>query len=395
MRKGWEIKKIGEICEVLNGGTPDTKVKEYWDGENLWITPKDMGKLNSIYVNDTERKITAAGLKNSSAKVLPPNSVILSSRAPIGHLAINTKPIATNQGCKGIVPSDKINKTFLYYFLKNSIQLLNDLGSGTTFKELSGSKLSLVEIPIPPLPEQHRIVAILDAAFAAIDKARANIERNIQNARDLFQSKLEEIFTVNKDDWREEKLDNVAKIMYGYTTKSSNNGNAKLLRITDIQNNEVDWSAVPYCKIEKDDYSKYKLKDGDIVFARTGATTGKSYLVKNPPTSVFASYLIRLQNNADILDPEFLFLFFQTSTYWDRINTGISGSAQGGFNASKLKELIVCFPNDKKDQHRIIHNLNLIKNKIQILESKYSNKANELDHLKKSILQKAFNGELT
>ena len=90
MKKGWVVKTLDEISEILNGGTPDTTVQKFWDGENLWITPKDMGRLKSIYVDDTLRKITDEGLKNSSAKILPPNSIILSSRAPIGHLAINT-----------------------------------------------------------------------------------------------------------------------------------------------------------------------------------------------------------------------------------------------------------------------------------------------------------------
>lgn len=154
------VKPLGEIAEIVNGGTPDTKVKEFWDGEILWITPKDMGKLESIYVADTERKITDKGLKNSSAKLLPINSVILSSRAPIGHLAINTKPISTNQGCKGIVPNKNLDSLFLYYFLKHSVELLNELGTGTTFKELSGSKLATVSVPFPPLEEQQRLVSI-------------------------------------------------------------------------------------------------------------------------------------------------------------------------------------------------------------------------------------------
>src|SRR5947207_6047509 len=121
-----------------------------------------MGKRLSPYVGDTERKITDLGLRNSSAQMLPPHSVILSSRAPIGHLVINTEPMATNQGCKGLIPGDQLQYKFLYYYLKNSIDLLNSLGAGTTFNELSGTKLKDVTIAIPPVPEQQRIVGILD-----------------------------------------------------------------------------------------------------------------------------------------------------------------------------------------------------------------------------------------
>ena len=108
MRAGWQVKTLGDVCEVVNGGTLKTGVKEYWGGEHLWITPAEMGKRLSPYADDTARKITSQGLRDSSARLLPPNSVILSSRAPIGHLVINTKPMATNQGCKGLVPNESL-----------------------------------------------------------------------------------------------------------------------------------------------------------------------------------------------------------------------------------------------------------------------------------------------
>ena len=203
------MKKLGEVCEIFNGGTPDTKIAEFWGGDNLWITPKDMGKLDDIYVDDTGRKITDAGLKNSSAKILPINSIILSSRAPIGHLAINTKEIATNQGCKGIVPKKGLAVLFLFYFLKNSVELLNSLGSGTTFKELSGSKLAEVKIPFPALYEQCRIVKILNEVFLALAKAKENAEKNLQNARELFESYLQSVFVKPGDGWEEKKLGDV------------------------------------------------------------------------------------------------------------------------------------------------------------------------------------------
>jgi type I restriction enzyme S subunit len=190
----WEEKKLGEVCKIFNGGTPDTKVKEYWGGDNLWITPKDMGKLNSIYVEETNRKITDSGLKNSSAKILPQNSVILSSRAPIGHLAINTKPMSTNQGCKGIIPNKRLNSLFLYYFLKNSFQLLNELGSGTTFKELSTIKLSDVKISLPSISEQQKIVKRLDALSAETKRLEAIYQQKLLNLEEFKKSLLQKAF---------------------------------------------------------------------------------------------------------------------------------------------------------------------------------------------------------
>ena len=165
MRQGWEESTIGEVSEIVNGGTPKTGVSEYWNGKHLWITPAEMGKRQSPFVKNTERKISGAGLKNSSAKLLPVNSVILSSRAPIGHLVINKEPMAFNQGCKGMIPNSNLFYKFLFYYLFYNVDLLNSLGTGATFKELSGSKLKDVSIPLPPLPEQKRIVAVLDEHF--------------------------------------------------------------------------------------------------------------------------------------------------------------------------------------------------------------------------------------
>ena len=114
---GWPVARISDIAEVVSGGTPKSGVSEYWDGGIEWITPKDMGRARELYVSTTERNISKTGLEQSSAKLIPENSVILSTRAPIGHLVINAVPMAFNQGCRGLIPNAKINTKFLYYFL--------------------------------------------------------------------------------------------------------------------------------------------------------------------------------------------------------------------------------------------------------------------------------------
>jgi type I restriction enzyme, S subunit len=222
---GWESSTIGDICDVVNGGTPKTGVPEYWGGAHRWITPAEMGKRSTPYVDQTERTISDQGLQNCSARPLPPYSVILSSRAPIGHLVINTEPMATNQGCKGLVPRSRINHKFLYYYLGSIVDLLNDLGTGTTFKELSGGKLKEVRVPVPPLAEQRRIVAVLDEAFDGIATARANTEKNLQNARKLFESHLEAVFTQGGTDWVEMTLGDVCELENGDRGKNYPNRN--------------------------------------------------------------------------------------------------------------------------------------------------------------------------
>ena len=192
--EGWETSQIGDVAKIINGGTPKSNVAEFWDGDVLWITPKDMGKLTDVYVGDTSRKITEAGLAKSSAKIIPANSVILSTRAPIGHLAINTEPMATNQGCRGLVPSGRMLTKFLFYFLSANVRRLDDLGTGTTFKELAKSALAGVEIPLPPLPEQKRIVAILDELKANSTGLVCAARRKLDLLAGLKQSILHKAF---------------------------------------------------------------------------------------------------------------------------------------------------------------------------------------------------------
>ena len=157
-----------------------------------------------------------------------------------------------------------------------------------------------------------------------------------------------------REGWEVNKIGDVAKVNYGYTAKASfDDVGPKFLRITDIQNGSVDWMKVPSCPISDEDHDKHLLKEGDIVFARTGATTGKSYRITNPPDAVAASYLIRLRLRNYKIDPAFVSYFFQTASYWDAIAIGTTGSAQGGFNASKLADLELPTPT-LPEQKRIV-----------------------------------------
>ncbi len=392
MRERWEIKPLGEVSQIVNGGTPDTKVKQFWDGEHLWITPKDMGRLDSIFVDNTERKITSAGLKNSSAKVLPVNSVILSSRAPIGHLAINIKPISTNQGCKGILPSKNLNTIYLYYFLSNSVELLNNLGSGTTFKELSGSKLSEVEIPLPPLSEQKSIVEILDETFAAIDKAKANVEKNLQNAKELFESYLQNVFSNKGEDWEVKRLGDVCEFAQGIQrdvnlqSETPKSDQVRFLRIVDFtQGNEVP-------RFIDNPGERFILNETDVALVRYGASTG---FVCRGLTGALANNLFRVipKSNKEVSN-NFLFIFLQSATFQNVIKESMNGAAMPAISFGMIREIPIPVMS-LKEQHSLVTKHDAILSETKKLETIYQQKLNDLEELKKSILQKAFNGELT
>ena len=134
---GWKLKPIGKLGKIYSGSTPSTNNKAYWDGDINWITPNDLSNLQTRFIHSSERRITKAGLKNSATHVLPANSLVISSRAPIGYLALPTEEFCTNQGCKSIVFNEEHNPEFHYYNILFRIKLLKDKGHGTTFAEIS------------------------------------------------------------------------------------------------------------------------------------------------------------------------------------------------------------------------------------------------------------------
>jgi type I restriction enzyme S subunit len=395
MKEGWVLENIGDICQIVNGGTPKTNVSSYWDGDINWITPADLGKLTTKLVGSTKRKITQIGLEKSSAKLFPPNSIILSTRAPIGHLAINTAPMCTNQGCRGLVPKNRLDVWYLFYFLWNNVDLLDSLGSGTTFKELSTKALSNVLIPTPPLPEQQRIVSIIDKAFEAIDKAIENTQKNLQNAKDLFESYLNSVFENGGEGWERKKLGDIASVQYGYTDKSFDEGQFRYIRITDIS---PDGTLIAEDKkylsdLNKLDLQDYILEHHDLLMARTGATFAKVLLYENLEPSVFASYLIKIKFKVHI-ENELYWYFTKTKMYWLQAHHLSSGSAQPQFNGAALKQLEVSYPTDIVKQKELIKEFKELLLKVTELESQYQQKLRDLEELKKSILNKAFAGEL-
>ncbi len=145
---------------IKNGTTPASGEAEYWDGNVKWATPEDLGKLIGDKITMTKRQVTEKAVEKSNLSVLPVGSVLISTRAPIGHMAITAEPMAFNQGCRGIIPSERVHGPFLYYLLKSRTPELNAIANGTTFVELSRDELSAIQVSFPPLETQRRIGGI-------------------------------------------------------------------------------------------------------------------------------------------------------------------------------------------------------------------------------------------
>lgn len=396
MTADWEMVAIGNLCDVVNGGTPKTGFSEYWDGPHLWITPAEMGKRASPYIDQTKRAITDQGLQNSSARLLPPFSVILSSRAPIGHLVINTEPMATNQGCKGLVPNGRVDCKFLYYYLGSIVDYLDSLGTGTTFKELSGGRLKEVLVPVPSIREQRRIVAILDEAFAGIATAKANVEKNQQNARELFDGHLREVFSRHNPGWIQRRLQDVCeKITDGtHQTPKYFDSGVVFLSSRNVTTGKIDWENVKYIdeKQHLEMHRRVAPRIGDILLAKNG-TTGVAAIVDRDTTFDIYVSLAMIRSSGMVL-PKFLLRFINSPAAKQQFNKRLKGVGVPNLHLEEIREVLIQFPESKDEQQKVVCILDELHGEFERLERVLRRKLAALEYLKKSILHKAFTGQL-
>lgn len=214
--EGWSVKKISDLGNVVSGGTPDTNNPEYWDGNVLWVTPSEVSTLSNRFISNTERKITEKGLKESSAKLLPINSLIICTRATIGDCCINKVPMCTNQGFKNIIVKNN-NVDFLYYLItKNKNELIRK-ACGSTFLEISKKDIDNLKFAIPPLPEQEKIALVLGTWDEAIEKLSNLIEQKKLLKKGLMQKLLtgKTRLSTFTQPWKEVKLGEICNITTG------------------------------------------------------------------------------------------------------------------------------------------------------------------------------------
>ncbi len=306
---------------------------------------------------------------------------------------------------KNVVDTQFVNKfldmdSFISYTVNNS--------KGINLPRVSGETIMDAVFPLPPLPEQQRIVERIKSLFSKLDEAKEKAQAVVDGFLDRKATILHRAFTggltkewrENKgvdysDTWKMDTLGNYANSQYGYTEKSSSKKiGPKFLRITDIQDGQVIWKDVPYCKINEELKETYLLNIGDIVVARTGATTGKSYMVIDEIDAVYASYLIRISiNRKDLLRSKYLYYFLQCPLYWQQITELSSGIAQPGVNGNKLKTLQLPIPN-VEEQDKIVEILDYLAPVEQKARDSAELALEQIDAMKKSILAKAFRGEL-
>lgn len=344
---------LGQCCEIVSGATPQTSVSEYWDGDIYWATPKDLSDLNGHFIASTPRKITKAGLSSCAATVLPANSVLFSSRAPIGHVAVNTTPMATNQGFKSFIPRhDLLEPKFLFHWLRAKRPYLEALGNGATFKEVSKAVVARVEIALPPLPTQRRIAAILDQA----DALRAKRREALTQLDSLTQSIFIEMFgdpSQSTPSFPSYALDALlaSPLQNGayYPKESYSADGVEMVHMSDAFNGIVNRGALKRVDCSVRDLSKYRLLESDILIARRSLTyEGAAKPCRVPASSeplIFESSFIRVSPDPSKVETEYLFRYLQNERVRQKhIRPFVTQSTISGINQSNLEQVSVVVP---------------------------------------------------
>lgn len=400
----WCWTRMENIAQWGSGGTPSRKIPEYYNGDIPWIKT---GELNDDYIFETEEHITQEAISHSSAKLFPANTVAIAMYgATIGKVGIMGIAATTNQACACGVSNPSTNYKYLFYYARSQKENFIKKGKGGAQPNISQEIIKSHEFPLPPLSEQQRIVDRIESLFAKLDEAK----QKAQDALDSFETRkaaiLHKAFTgeltaqwrkehgVGIESWEKANLGKYVDSQYGYTESASQEQvGPKFLRITDIQDGVVNWANVPFCKISDTDFERYAVSQNDIMIARTGATTGKSYLIVDDVTAVFASYLIRIKIKSPKLQPQYLYGFMQSQMYWGQITEFSAGIAQPGVNAKKLKEIILPIPS-VPEQVEIVRIIDALLAKEQQAKEAAEGVLEQIDLIKKSILARAFRGEL-
>ncbi|EBQ4967598.1 hypothetical protein BLM17_17365, partial [Salmonella enterica] len=352
----WPMVKLKDCCEVVGGATPKRNVAFYWDGDIPWITPKDVSNLSEPYIYEAPEYISKAGYKSAATYMLPVGTVLLTSRAPIGNVAIAGIELCTNQGFKSLIPGRNVHNKYLYHCIKRFVPQLELLGNGATFKEVSKSVVENFEIPLPPFEEQKRISDILDK----VDGIRQKREQAIKIADDFLRAIFLDIFgdpVKNPKRWGVTSLLEYGSFKNGMNFSKGESGTVlkclgvgdfkSLATITCMKNiGEIELNTLP-----SDDYL---LKDGDIVFVRSNgnkALVGRCLTIYPGKEKVtFSGFCIRYRIGNSAIVPEYLNFLFRTPSMKQQMLSGGQGANIQNISQGTLSALKIPVPPLEKQQ---------------------------------------------
>ncbi len=364
----WSIVPIKHTSSIVGGTTPKSDTDAYWDGEFVWITPADLSKLNGTEIFDSQRKISQLGFESCGLTLVPPKSIVLSTRAPIGSLGIASVELATNQGCKSLITKSNIDSKFLFYVLSISTEALNVRGRGTTFLELSADELGVFRVPVPNLETQRSIASFLDHETGKIDELIHEQEKLIELLNEKRQTIISntvcrgidpnvpmkdsgvEWLGMVPEHWGIVKTKKIAtRISSGKTPSGgaevyvddgvifirSQNVHDDGLRLDDVVK-------IPYAIDEA--MANTRVKAGDILLNITGASIGRSCVVPSDFSNGNVNQhvcVIRLRESELI---PYVELFFKSINIKNQIDLAQNGAAREGLNFEQIGGLLLCMP---------------------------------------------------
>jgi len=382
VKPGWQVRPLGEVCDIL-------------DSRRKPITKRDRVPGPYPYYGATGVLDHVAGYIFDEPLVL-----IGEDGAKWGAGDKSAFPISgrtwVNNHAHVIRPSrDVLDDDWLIHFLNFSD--LSEFVSGLTVPKLNQGRLREIPIPLPPLDEQRRIVAVLDDAFEGLSRARANTEANLADARELLDAETDRLILTGNSHWKTCVLEDViSRFEYGTSTKSEGSGSVPVLRMGNIQHGEIDWSDLVYTN-ESSEIDRLSLRDGDVLFNRTNSLehVGKSAVVRGSRKAIFAGYLVRLHCKPEVLDPEYLNLFLNCRPTREH-GRSVSGKSvnQANISAGKLKTYPIRVP-PLEEQREIASRILVFRQAFGAVTEAQNRKRKDLDTLRQSLLQKAFAGELT
>ena len=393
MKGGWQTKPLGEVCQVIGGGTPSKGKAAYYIGDIPWATIRDM---RSEVISETECSITKEAVKSSSTNIIPGGNVVIATRVGLGKVCLLGQDTAINQDLRGIIPNDPktLSVRFLFLWLKSVAHLIVAEGTGATVQGVKLPFVKSLQVPLPPLPEQQRIVGILDAAFDGIATAKAHAEQNLQNARALFESHLQSVFTQRGEGWVEKRIEQIGTTQTGSTPKTSDKENFGNF-IPFVK--PADFNADGSLNYENDGLSERgfklarKVAQDSVLMVCIGATIGKCGWCERDVTT---NQQINALTPMDGVSQKFVYYQMLTEDFQRRV---IHSSAQATLpiiNKSKWSALAVWLPPTLAEQEKIVAKLDALREETQLLASLYQRKLVALDELKKSLLHQAFSGAL-
>ena len=374
--------KLGEICTIVSGTTPKSSNPAYWDGDVNWVTPAELTDETDV-IYESKRKITQQAVKETNLKSFPTGTVLLSSRAPIGKVAIAGTEMYCNQGFKNLICSEAIYNRYLYYFLKDKTEYLNSLGRGATFKEISKSIVEDIDIPLPTVEEQHHRVEKLDAISNLIEKRKQQLNKFDV----LVKSRFIEMFgdpQINPNGYKWVKLSEVATYFNGLTYKPENVAEVGtiVLRSSNIQNSQLDFADTVRvnCNLKE----KFMVQENDILMcSRNGSArlVGKVALLKEiQEPMTFGAFMMIIRSSYY----SYLMVYFQMDAFRQQIKSGATTTINQ-ITGRMLDDVTIPLPPMKLIDQFADFVAQVDKSKLAVQKS-----LEQLEILKKALMQEYF-----